>query len=120
MNKNRSQEEIVANILSVVKNEPKKTNIMYAANLSYALLCKYVDKLIGADMIKYRKMERVYELTEKGAVFLEEYAEFVRIKEQLDANRLSLSEKAAYLTMILGSNGSPLDISKIPSYSKKS
>ena len=102
LSKHRSHEDIVADILSIVRNEPKKTHIMYQANLSYALLCKYLDKLVEAQLIKYREMDTVFELTEKGLTYLDRYAEFEQLRTQLKANKSTLDKKGATLTEILG------------------
>ena len=101
MRKNRSQEDIVADILSIVRLEPKKTHIMYRANLSYALLCKYLDKLAVAGLLKYRAADTVYELTERGLTYLDTYTEYERLRSQLEANKATLGMKEAILTEIL-------------------
>ena len=102
MSKHRSQENIAADILSIVKKEPKKTHIMYRANLSYALLCKYLDKLEIAGLITYRTDDTVYELTERGLVYLERYAEYENLKNQVENSKSSLIKKGALLNKILG------------------
>ena len=101
MNKNRPQEKIIADILSVVKKNQKKTRIMYGANLSYELLCKYIDKLIVAELIKYRKNDKIYELTNKGEEYLNNYAEYESLRNQLEANKQLLNEKQTVLTNII-------------------
>lgn len=101
MNKNRSQEEIIADILSAILNQPKKTRIMYAANLSYALLCKYLDKLVKCGLVNYRKEDRIYELTVKGEDYLGNYAEYEHLRDQLEASQSSLNEKEGILMEIL-------------------
>lgn len=100
MNK-RSQEKIIADILSLVMKDQKKTHIMYGANLSYDLLCKYINKLLVAELIKYRKNDQIYELTDKGKTYLDKYAEYESLKNQLEADKLLLNEKQATLIEIL-------------------
>ena len=101
MSKHRSQEDIVADILLIVRREPKKTHIMYRANLSYALLCKYLDKLITTRLIRYNEDDTVFELTERGVVYLNRYAEYENLRSQLEANKSTLVKKEAILTEIL-------------------
>ena len=113
MNKNRSHEAIIADILSIVAKEPRKTHIMYKANLSYALLCKYLDKLVAAGLIRYRENDRVYELAPKGEVYLEKYAEYKRLRTQLEINISSLGEKEDLLTKILDTDLDSLDLKKL-------
>lgn len=97
--KYRSQEDIIADILSIVRKEPKKTHIMYRANLSYALLCKYINMLIEAELIIYR--ENVYELTNKGVAYLERYAEYKSFENAMMHNESAFNERKAILTKIL-------------------
>jgi len=101
MNKNRTKEEIIADILSVVMKEPKKTHIMYGANLSYPLLCKYLNKLVQRQLILYRKTDEVYELTPKGKVYLSRYLEFERLKDQLETMSRLLAEQESNLAELV-------------------
>lgn len=101
MNKNRSQEEIIANILLIVMKEPRKTHIMYKANLSYTLLSKYLDKLVEGGLIKYRENSKIYELTKKGETYLDNYAQYKSLKNQLEADKSALNKKEDILTKIL-------------------
>ena len=100
MSKHRSHTDIVADILSIVRKEPKKTHIMYQANLSYTLLCKYLDKLIEEQLIKYREEDMIFQLTEKGLTYLNTYAEYEQLRTKLNANKSSLDKKSAVLTEI--------------------
>ncbi len=101
MNRHRCERDIVADMLSVVRQEPKKTHIMFGANLSYSLLSKYLEKLVVARLIRYRKSEMVYELTEKGLAYLNMYAECEELRSQLQNNQLVLSTKEAGLSELL-------------------
>ncbi len=104
MSKHRSREDIVADILSIVKDGSKKTHIMYRANLSYALLCKYLDKLVSGGLIRCRKTDAVYVLTKKGETYLSAYLEYTHLRSQMDANKSVLDKKEAALTEILQVN----------------
>ena len=101
MSKHRSQEDIIADILSVVDNKPKKTHIMFGANLSYQLLCKYLEKLIEASLISHVVEEEVYELTEKGKFYLKEYSEFKYLENLLEARISDFNEKKIALAKVL-------------------
>ncbi len=101
MNKNRSKEEIVADILSVVAERPKKTHIMYRANLSYTLLCKYLNLLIETRLVTYEKKTGIYALSPKGEDYLKAYAEYVRLKDMLESNALMVNQKESTLSGIL-------------------
>ncbi|MEM3640424.1 MAG: winged helix-turn-helix domain-containing protein [Candidatus Bathyarchaeia archaeon] len=74
MVKYRRRFEIIADILKAAENGAKKTRIMYVANLSYKLLNKYLIKTINVGFI--RPNNDSYEITEKGRLFLEMYAQF--------------------------------------------
>ncbi|MEM2352478.1 MAG: winged helix-turn-helix domain-containing protein [Thermoproteota archaeon] len=75
MVKYRRRIEIIADILSsAAGGATKKTRIMYAANLSYSLLEKYLAESISLNLL--RLSSNGYEVTEKGIVFLEKYEHF--------------------------------------------
>ena len=74
MVKYRRRFEIIADILKAAENGAKKTRIMYVANLSHGLLEKYLMKTINVGFIRFNNDG--YEVTEKGRLFLERYAEF--------------------------------------------
>jgi predicted transcriptional regulator len=61
---------IIADILRIAKNKPKKTQIMYQANLSYKVCKKYLTEITAASLISYIGDKRYYVLTEKGREFL--------------------------------------------------
>ena len=100
--KHRTQEEIIATILSVVLDEPKKTHIMYRANLSYALLRKYLSILSEAGLITYQDEDRIYHLTERGKIYLNRYQEYKTIENTLLTHELEFNNKKAILTKLLG------------------
>jgi len=72
--KYRSKLRIIADILKAAENGSKKTRIMYLANLSYYLLEKYLAKVIKADLLRHNG--ELYELTEKGRIFLEKFDDY--------------------------------------------
>ncbi len=113
LNKNRSREEIVASILTVVMRGPRKTHIMYGANLSYALLCKYLNKLVDCGLVNYRENDRVYELTCNGEAYLIKYGEYKHQRSRLEVERALLDKKMANLNKILELDTRSSDIKKL-------
>lgn len=97
----RSRLDIIADILLVVKGNgsAKKTHIMYGANLSYAVLSRYLAEILNACLLKFESNKRHYVLTEKGKRFLQHYREYskrnkhvVRQLETVNAKRKVLEE----------------------------
>lgn len=82
MSKYRSKEDIIADILKVARENPKKTHIMYRANLSHSLLCRYLDMLIEAGLID-RRYDDFYILTTKGSDYLKRYMEYKNLEATL-------------------------------------
>jgi predicted transcriptional regulator len=74
MVKYRRRFEIIADILKAAENGAKKTRIMYVANLSHMLLEKYLTETINVGFIRFNNDG--YEVTDKGQLFLERYAQF--------------------------------------------
>ena len=71
LGKNRDRLSIIAAILEAVKSGASKTRIMFSANLSFALLEKYLDICIRAGFVE--KNGTKYALTEHGASTLKQY-----------------------------------------------
>lgn len=86
MTRYRNSLEIIADILNAVGEGAKKTRIMYIANLSYKLLDKYLSKTVKAGLINSNN--NLFEVTEKGQVFLERFddfsSRFSKLERQLD------------------------------------
>jgi predicted transcriptional regulator len=72
--KYRQRINIIADILNVAGSGAKKTKIMYVANLSYQLLEKYLEETVNIGFVRFNG--NGYEVTEKGRLFLEKYAQF--------------------------------------------
>jgi predicted transcriptional regulator len=73
--KNRDCLEIIAFMLESTGRESKKTHIMYKANLSYTLLKKYLDMVVGSGLILYDSSSRTYRISQKGLTYLKEFDE---------------------------------------------
>ena len=84
----RGRLEIIADILQVVSQNAKKTQIMYQANLSYKVLQRYLKDITTASLIRYKIAEQCYVLTSKGKDFLEAYKDYARTNKSI-AKRLN-------------------------------
>ena len=74
MGKNRDRVSIVAAILEAAYHGSSKTRIMLEANLSFALLEKYLDVIRSAGFVQVDNSR--YHLTERGREFLKQYRLF--------------------------------------------
>ena len=101
--RHRGEEEITADILSVILNGARKTRIMYGANLSFALTSKYLDRLQGCGLIRYDEEAKKYLLTSVGRRFLDEYAEYKVIEGKLISHTSLFEEKRGILIQMLTS-----------------
>lgn len=88
MGKYRSRFQIIADVLSAAEDGAKKVQIMFRANLSYALLCRYLTEVVNAGLVSLEDRPNRYRLTRKGRKFLERFRDYSRryneLKEQLD------------------------------------
>ncbi len=76
--------DIIADILTVASQRPKKTQIMYRANLSFRALQKYIAEVSGASLICFENETQCYALTGKGKEFLEAYTQYSRTNRQAE------------------------------------
>jgi len=84
MTRHRSRLQIIRDLLGVVGEGSRKTHIMYGANLSYGLLCRYLDLVVEAGLVRVvRGSGTPYKITRKGERFLERYEEFSERRERL-------------------------------------
>jgi len=75
MSKYRDRLQIIADILRIAGKRARKTQIMYQANLSYRLLCRYLDEVLGAGLVSFES-EECYVLTTKGKEFLDRHQQY--------------------------------------------
>ena len=71
----RNNLDIYADILNVARNGAKKTQIVYKANLSFAIMKKHVSTLNDKGLIK--QSGRLYFATDKGLDYLVQYRDFI-------------------------------------------
>jgi len=83
MSKYRDRLQIIASILSIASGRAKKTQIMYQANLSYKLLCRYLNEVTQAGLVNFENKE-CYVLTEKGKEFLNRHEEYSKRCKSLE------------------------------------
>jgi len=74
LGKNRDRLSIIAAILEAASSGVSKTHIMFMANLSFSLLEKYLDVVVGAGFVRAKGYR--YELTERGREYLKQYKNF--------------------------------------------
>ena len=70
----RNRLQIIAEILEIVRNGAKKTHIMYRANLSYKLVCKYLNDVVECGLARIDKADR-YVVAPRGEKFLRRFEE---------------------------------------------
>lgn len=93
----RNKLDIIADILHVVSQRAKKTQIMYQANLSHNALIKYLTEIIDAYLVNYESNERCYVLTSKGRRFLKKYQEYSRHNKHVEKQLNNAQEKRKIL-----------------------
>lgn len=99
MSKYRDRLQIVADILSIANARVKKTRIMYQANLSYRLLCRYLNEVVDAGLVKPED-DDCYRLTAKGKEFLNRHEEYAKRCQSLEEHLNSVNdEKDALVRM---------------------
>lgn len=74
----RSQWDIMANILRLAKSPESKTHIMYGANLSFRQLKRYLKLLVDGGFLsvseeRRSKVTKLFVTTDDGVSFLEAY-----------------------------------------------
>ena len=99
----RSRLDIIADILRVVSQNAKKTQIMYKANLSYNVLQRYLRSVTEASLVEFKAAERWYVLTSKGQEFLEAYREYADTNEHVDRKLLEIRGKKKALEQLCSS-----------------
>ena len=80
----RDRLQILAEIMEVAKGRQLKTRIMYMANLSFSQVNEYLAFLteMGFLRIFQENGKKVYETTEKGNMYIENYMEMENILQQ--------------------------------------
>ena len=98
----RDRLQIIADILTVVSKEAKKTQIMYQANLSYHLLCRYLTEVTKTGLIVLQDKDR-YVLSEKGKEYLDKHEEYSKRCRNLEKQRFSANDAKLRLEKLIPS-----------------
>ena len=80
----RDRLNIIADILNVVSQNAKKTQIMYQANLSYKVLQKYLSDVVEASLISFDGGTQYYVLTPKGSEYLKAYRDYSKVNKSVE------------------------------------
>ncbi len=82
MSKYRDRLQIIADILKIVDRRARKTQIMYQANLSYRLLCRYLNEVSEAGLVSLE--EDFFVLTRRGKKFLARHVAYSKRCKRLE------------------------------------
>ena len=101
MGKYRDRLEIIADILSVIRDGAKKTRVMYQANLSYTLLSRYLTEVLDAGLVSVDN-EGHYRLTRRGHSFLDRFSGYSKRCGQLEQQLNHVNDEKTVLENIIG------------------
>ena len=102
MSKYRDRLQIIANILNIARRRAKKTQIMYQANLSYKLLCRYLGQVLDAGLVSCEN-EECYMLTSKGKEFLNRHEQYSKRRRSLEQHMNHVNNEKAELERMCSS-----------------
>lgn len=89
----RDRLDIIADILNVAREEARKTQIMYQANLSYKVLQRYLAEIVDASLVIFENNDQRYRLTDKGHEFLDAYKDYARSSKSMEKHLNDFSTK---------------------------
>lgn len=99
----RGRLDIIADILNVVSENARKTQIMYQANLSYAVMQKYLAEITGASLINFECEKRCFILTDKGRAFLDAYQKYSKTNKHVEKRLNDVRDKKSILEKLSSS-----------------
>jgi len=103
MGKYRGRLEIIADILSVIRDGAKKTHVMYQANLSHTLLSRYLNEVLEAGLVTVDNKDS-YRLTRRGQNFLDRFSEYSKRRGQLEQQLNDVNNEKTVLENMIGGN----------------
>ncbi len=103
MGKYRGRLQIIADILTVVKDGAKKTRVMYQANLSYTLLTRYLGEVLEAGLVSYDEGD-CYRLTSMGESFLGRFNEYSKRCDRVEEQLNNVKDAKTVLEGMIGDN----------------
>jgi predicted transcriptional regulator len=110
LGKYRTKLQIIAEILEIVSGGAKKTHIMYRANLSYKLLCRYLDEVLGCGLVKVNSDDS-YAVAPKGREFLRKFTAYSKLRAHVKGEVAKVNEKKRQLEQTY-TNASARNVSK--------
>lgn len=84
LSKYRNRIEIIADILNIVREGARKTQIMYKGNLSYRLLTRYLEQVVGSGLVIIGENANIYQLSEKGQMFLRNFEDYSKNRNEVE------------------------------------
>jgi predicted transcriptional regulator len=106
LSKYRNRVEIIGDILNIVRNGARKTQIMYQGNLSYKLLRSYLREVIGAGLVCMGERSNIYQLTEKGKMFLKDFEDYSRSRHEAEQQLTNMNSLKTKLERMCTRKGS--------------
>ena len=103
MGKYRGKLQIIADILSVVRDGAKKTHVMYQANLSFTLLKRYLAEVLEAGLVSVDD-EDLYRLTRRGRNFLDRFGEYSKRCDKVEKQLNNVNDEKTVLENMIGGN----------------
>jgi predicted transcriptional regulator len=101
----RGRLDIIADILDVASRNPKKTQIMYQANLSYSVLQRYLAEITDAQLISFESERQSYSLTDKGRSFLDAYETYSKTSKHVEKRLSDVATKKKVLEALCPDEG---------------
>jgi len=101
MGKYRDRLQIIADILSVVRDGAKKTHVMYQANLSFTLLKRYLTEVLEAGLVRCDD-EDCYRITGRGRSFLERFGKYSKRCERVEEELNNVNDEKTVLENLIG------------------
>jgi predicted transcriptional regulator len=103
MSKYRDRLQIIADILDIASRRARKTQIMYQANLSYRLLCRYLKEVSEAGLVCFEK-EEFYVLTSRGKDFLSRHEAYSKRCKNLEEHVNHVNHDKTVLEKLCSNN----------------
>ena len=105
----RGRLDIIADILDVASRKPKKTQIMYQANLSYRVMQRYLAEIVGAQLIAFEDEKQHYSLTSKGREFLDAYEKYSKTTKHIEKRLTEVASKKKVLEELCADEQLPVE-----------
>jgi predicted transcriptional regulator len=103
MGRYRDRLQIIADILAVVKDGARKTHVMYQANLSFALLRKYLVEVLDAGLVSVDS-EDYYKVTRRGQDFLDKFHQYTKRCDQIEEQLNHVNDEKNMLENLIVDN----------------